>query len=55
MVFMPKENQVDFCKTTLKMLFKIKIRNFRMERVPVDASNLGQIAAEKEPTVKQVL
>jgi glutamate synthase (ferredoxin) len=25
-----------------------------MENVPVDASNLGQIAAEKEPTVQQV-
>jgi len=56
MVFMPKsKNQIDFCKTT----FEDYIRNQNLQilgwrDVPVDPSNLGQIAAEKEPTVKQV-
>lgn len=56
MVFMTKsENQTVFCKTT----FEEYIRNQNLEilgwrDVPVDVTNLGQIAAEKEPTVKQV-
>ena len=56
MVFMPKsKNQTVFCKTT----FEDSIRNQNLQilgwrDVPVDASNLGQIAAEKEPTVRQV-
>ncbi len=56
MVFMPKSiNQTVFCKTT----FEDSIRNQNLQilgwrDVPVDASNLGQIAGEKEPTVKQV-
>ena len=56
MVFMPKsENQTVFCKTT----FEDSIRNQNLQilgwrDVPVDVSNLGRIAAEKEPTVKQV-
>ena len=56
MVFMPKSiNQVAFCKTT----FETAIKNQNLEilvwrDVPVAPSNLGQIAAEKEPTVKQV-
>jgi glutamate synthase (NADPH/NADH) large chain len=56
MVFMPKsKNQIVFCKTT----FEEAIRNQNLQilgwrDVPVDVSNLGRIAAEKEPTVKQV-
>ncbi len=56
MAFMPKsKNQTDFCKTT----FEDSLRNQNLQilgwrDVPVDASNLGQIAAEKEPIVKQV-
>lgn len=56
MVFLPKKkNQNEFCRTT----FETAIRNQNLNiigwrNVPVDVSNLGQIAAEKEPTVKQV-
>lgn len=56
MVFMPKsKNQTLFCKST----FEEAIRNQKLQiigwrDVPVDVSNLGRIAAEKEPTVKQV-
>ena len=56
MVFMPKsKNQTVFCKTT----FEEAIQNQNLQiigwrDVPVDVSNLGRIAAEKEPTVKQV-
>ena len=56
MVFMPKsENQTFFSKTTFENAIKdqnLKIIGWR--DVPVDVSNLGRIAAEKEPTVKQV-
>ena len=56
MVFMPKsKNQVSFCITTFED--SIKAQNLEIigwRDVPVDVSNLGQIAAEKEPTVKQV-
>ena len=56
MVFMPKSpNQVNFCKDTFETAIKeqnLSILGWR--DVPVDVSNLGQIAAEKEPTVKQV-
>lgn len=56
MVFMPKSpNQVSFCKNTFESAIKdqnLSILGWR--DVPVDVSNLGQIAAEKEPTVKQV-
>jgi glutamate synthase (ferredoxin) len=56
MVFMPKSiNQIAFCKTTFEE--SIKNQNLQIlgwRDVPVDPSNLGQIAAEKEPTVKQV-
>uniref|UniRef100_UPI00260688BA glutamate synthase central domain-containing protein n=1 Tax=Flavobacterium sp. TaxID=239 RepID=UPI00260688BA len=56
MVFMPKSsNQVDFCKTTFeKAILDQKLEILGWRDVPVDVSNLGQIAAEKEPTVKQV-
>ena len=56
MVFMPKSsNQVDFCKTTFeKAISDQKLEILGWRDVPVDVSNLGQIAAEKEPTVKQV-
>jgi glutamate synthase (ferredoxin) len=56
MAFMPKSpNQVTFCKTTFEAAIKeqnLSVLGWR--DVPVDTSNLGQIAAEKEPTVKQV-
>ena len=56
MVFMPKsENQTFYSKTTFENAIKdqnLKIIGWR--DVPVDVSNLGRIAAEKEPTVKQV-
>lgn len=56
MVFMPKSpNQAEFCKTTFEKAIKdqnLSILGWR--NVPIDASNLGQIAAEKEPTVRQV-
>jgi glutamate synthase (NADPH) large chain len=56
MVFMPKSNnQVTFCMTTFeKAISEQKLKVIGWRDVPVDASNLGQIAAEKEPTVKQV-
>ncbi|QBZ97746.1 glutamate synthase large subunit [Flavobacterium sangjuense] len=56
MVFLPKSvNQVAFCKTAFENAISeqnLKIIGWR--DVPVDVSNLGQIAAEKEPTIKQV-
>ncbi|MDN3676551.1 glutamate synthase large subunit [Flavobacterium paronense] len=56
MVFLPKSiNQVIFCKTTFETAINeqnLKIIGWR--DVPVDVSNLGQIAAEKEPTIMQV-
>ncbi|PKH67305.1 glutamate synthase large subunit [Flavobacterium sp. ALD4] len=56
MVFLPKKkNQAEFCKTTLETAVRNQNLNIIGWRdVPVDVSNLGQIAAEKEPTVKQV-
>ena len=56
MLFLPKsKNQVAYCKTT----FETAIRDQNLtvlgwREVPVDTSNLGKIAAEKEPTVMQV-
>jgi glutamate synthase (ferredoxin) len=44
----PKVPTKSFCKTT----FEASIKDQKLEgwrTVPVDASNLGQIAAEKEP------
>jgi glutamate synthase (NADPH) large chain len=56
MLFMPKSpNQVDFCKKTFEKCIQdqnLKILGWR--DVPVDETNLGQIAAEKEPSIKQV-
>ena len=56
MVFLPKSvNQISFCKTTFETAIKdqnLKILGWR--DVPVDVSNLGEIAAAKEPTIKQV-
>lgn len=56
MVFMPKSsNQIAFCKTAFENAIKdqnLQILGWR--DVPVDVSNLGQIAAEKEPSIKQV-
>ncbi|WP_310556163.1 glutamate synthase large subunit [Flavobacterium sp.] len=56
MLFLPKSvNQVLFCKTTFEAEVKaegLSILGWRT--VPVDATNLGQIASEKEPTIVQV-
>ena len=56
MLFLPKsKNQVVYCKTTFETAIKeqnLTVLGWR--EVPVDASNLGKIAAEKEPTVLQV-
>ncbi|PTT16502.1 glutamate synthase subunit alpha, partial [Flavobacterium sp. HMWF030] len=56
MVFLPKsKNQVSFCINAFEATIKdqnLKILGWR--DVPVEVENLGQIAAEKEPTVKQV-
>ncbi len=56
MVFLPKKkNQAKFCMDTFEQTVKdqnLKVLGWR--DVPVDVTNLGQIAAEKEPTVKQV-
>ena len=56
MLFLPKsKNQIDYCKTILET--SIKEQNLTIlgwRQVPIDASNLGKIAAEKEPTVMQV-
>ncbi len=56
MVFLPKsKNQVSFCINAFEATIKdqnLKILGWR--DVPVDVENLGQIAAEKEPTIKQV-
>lgn len=56
MVFMPKsKNQVAFCQTTFeKAIHEQNLSILGWREVPVDDSNLGQIAAEKEPTIKQV-
>jgi glutamate synthase (ferredoxin) len=47
MVFLPKkENQADFARRPLKLLSQSKF-DIGWRDVPVDVSNLGQIAAEK--------
>ena len=56
MVFLPKKsNQTKFCMSTFETAIndqKLEILGWR--KVPVDDSNLGQIAAEKEPSIYQV-
>ena len=56
MVFLPKSvNQTLFCENTFNQ--EIKNQNltvFGWRNVPVDITSLGEIAAEKEPTIKQV-
>ena len=56
MLFMPKSaNQLLFCKTTFEKAIQdqnLSILGWRT--VPVDVTNLGAIAAEKEPNVVQV-
>jgi glutamate synthase (NADPH/NADH) large chain len=56
MVFLPKKkNQVKFCMDTFESAVRDQNLNIVGWRdVPVDVAFLGQIAAEKEPTVKQV-
>ncbi|HBS52564.1 MAG TPA: glutamate synthase subunit alpha, partial [Flavobacterium sp.] len=56
MLFLPKsQNQVDFCiKTFEKCVQDQNLQILGWRDVPVDVSNLGQVAAEKEPTIKQV-
>ena len=56
MVFLPKKsNQTKFCISTFETAIneqKLEILGWR--KVPVDGTNLGQIAAEKEPSIFQV-
>ncbi len=56
MLFLPKsKNQIVFCKTTFETAITeqgLSIIGWR--DVPVNPNNLGQIAAEKEPSVVQV-
>jgi glutamate synthase (ferredoxin) len=56
MLFLPKsKNQIVFCKTTFETAISeqgLSIIGWR--DVPVNPNNLGQIAAEKEPSVVQV-
>ena len=56
MVFLPKnENQYDFCKTTFENEIKgqgLSILGWRT--VPVDSSNLGEIALASEPNIEQI-
>jgi glutamate synthase (NADPH/NADH) large chain len=56
MVFLPKKkNQVKFCMDTFESAVRDQNLNIVGWRdVPVDVTFLGQIAAEKEPTVKQI-
>jgi glutamate synthase (NADPH/NADH) large chain len=56
MVFLPKKkNQVKFCMDTFESAVRDQNLNIVGWRdVPVDVAFLGQIAAEKEPTVKQI-
>ena len=56
MVFLPKNNnQTIFCQNVFeKAIAKQNLSLLGWRKVPVDASNLGKIAAEKEPTVMQV-
>ena len=56
MVFLPKvSNQYDFCKTTFENEIKnqgLAILGWRI--VPVDSSQLGQIALDSEPNIEQL-
>ena len=56
MVFLPKvSNQYDFCKTTFENEIKnqgLSILGWRV--VPVDSSQLGQIALDSEPNIEQL-
>jgi glutamate synthase (NADPH/NADH) large chain len=56
MVFLPKKkNQVKFCMDTFESAVRDQNLNIVGWRdVPVDVAFLGQVAAEKEPTVKQI-
>ena len=56
MVFLPKnENQYDFCKTIFENEIKgqgLSILGWRT--VPVNSSNLGEIALASEPNIEQI-
>ena len=56
MVFLPKiSNQFDFCKTTFEKEINaqgLKVLGWR--KVPVDSSNLGEIALASEPVIEQL-
>jgi glutamate synthase (NADPH/NADH) large chain len=56
MLFLPKsKNQEEFCKTTFeKAIIDQKLNVIGWRKVPVNPSELGKIAAEKEPTILQV-
>ncbi len=56
MVFLPKvSNQYDFCKTTLENEIKAQgLAILGWREVPVDSSQLGEIALASEPNIEQL-
>jgi glutamate synthase (ferredoxin) len=56
MIFLPKhQNQYEFCKQTLEKEIKSQGLNILgWRKVPVDSSNLGEIAYLSEPNIEQV-
>ena len=56
MVFLPKvSNQYDFCKTTLENEIKAQgLAILGWRKVPVDSSQLGEIALASEPNIEQL-
>jgi glutamate synthase (NADPH/NADH) large chain len=56
MVFLPKvSNQYDFCKTTFENEIKIQgLAVLGWREVPVDSSQLGEIALASEPNIEQL-
>ena len=56
MIFLPKRsNQYDFCKTTLESELAAQgLDVLGWRTVPVDSTQLGEIALESEPHIEQV-
>ncbi len=56
MIFLPKKkNQYDFCKSTLETeLANQQLEVLGWRTVPVDSSQLGEIALDSEPHIEQV-
>ncbi|HEX8014626.1 MAG TPA: glutamate synthase subunit alpha, partial [Flavobacterium sp.] len=56
MVFLPKiKNQYDFCKDVFEKEVKAQgLSVLGWREVPVDSSQLGEIAAASEPTIEQI-